>query len=194
MMRDTGHVKHYSLVDMMFSCMLCDFMLYISNICDYRTMGYDQNQDYFVFEAGYTFSVILKQLKELFNTVRHKLRRKERVMIIVKIDAISPDQILLILPESNVNGTRRQFDPVGIIDKINPYKFALSYYISNFKNIESKWCINQKSESFDLSKLQYLWPKYFDKVNGQYQTLNAENLTFLKKVARSFCREFTLIC
>lgn len=85
---------------------------------------------------------------------------------------------------------------MGIIKKIKPNPFVVQYLLFG-KTYTSMWQINQSYVRFDkdLYKMKYLWPRYFDKVSGEYQSLNKENKQLLMnapntndlKIGRAFC-------
>ena len=146
-------------------------------------MDYRLNDNYFIINgASHSFSNILTQLKELYRAANNRFDNYNRIMFIVDKSS-QKDEIYLIIPKHNAisNG----LDAIGIIDELNASKFALSYTILNKTSYKSFWCINQRSQPFELSQIEYLWPRFFDKINGRYQTLNPTNATLLNVIMKT---------
>ncbi len=71
--------------------------------------------------------------------------------------------------------------PIGILDSLNGYKFALSYHLLGSKSANVYSYTDSGSHKFKLEDIKWLWTRYFCKINEKEQELNGENISLLIK-------------
>ncbi len=71
--------------------------------------------------------------------------------------------------------------PIGITDALNGYKFALSYHLLEYDSCKAYWYINKGSQKFELDDMEWLWTRFFHKIENKEQILSDENKIALKK-------------
>ena len=74
--------------------------------------------------------------------------------------------------------------PIGILDALNGYKFAFSYHLLEQDNNKVYWYFTGGCKRFLLNDIEWLWSRYFCKINGNIQYLSNEiknNINIFKK-------------
>eukprot|EP01084_Bolivina_argentea_P317385 550274_1 len=154
--------------------------------------GYIENEDYFktVNQKKVPFDKLLDLFMDMFCNFPAKFHSSRRYIFIVDRRG-NQDSIYLILMK-RCNYISNVFDPTGIIQATAKYKFGLLYNMVTNIHYKSFCYINGKVSEYGIHQMHSIWPKCFDKINGEYQLLNLENTTIVGKVTTLFDSNHTL--
>ncbi len=74
--------------------------------------------------------------------------------------------------------------PIGITDTLNGYNFVLSYHLLKHNLAKAYWYVYGGGQRFELEDIEWLWGRFFAKINGQEQLLNKKTLDCLHMYSR----------